>query len=140
MTDNMPIHSPPQYIAVEKRSPKNRLVAIALAVFFGYWGLHRFYAGKFWTGILMFLTGGGFLIWWIIDALLLMSGRFTDSEGRVLGPPAKVARSHGTLPSHQTRGHLPSPDVDDELDLDSILEDPLEEEFRKLVEAEARRK
>ena len=130
MTQNLPIRAEPQYIAVEERSPKNRLVAVTLGCIFGYLGLHRFYTGKFWTGLLMFLTGGGFTIWWIIDALMLLAGRFKDADGRVLGPPAKVARPPaGYLPSHSAP---PPAKKEDDPDLDSLLDDPLEEEFRKL--------
>ncbi|MFU8807430.1 MAG: TM2 domain-containing protein, partial [Bradymonadaceae bacterium] len=37
--------------AVEVRSPKNRVFAFLMAFFFGYLGVHRFYVGKFWTGL-----------------------------------------------------------------------------------------
>lgn len=65
-------------------SPKSRLVASLLAILLGYFGIHRFYLGKVGTGILMLLTGGGFLIWWVIDSIVAVSGGLTDSEGRVV--------------------------------------------------------
>ena len=40
---------------------------------FGFTGSHRFYYGKPLTGILWFLTGGLFLIGWIIDLFLIPS-------------------------------------------------------------------
>ena len=60
------------------------LPAFLLCIFFGYLGAHRFYAGKIGTGILMLLTVGGFGIWVVVDLILLLSGSFTDMEGKRL--------------------------------------------------------
>ncbi|NIP82076.1 MAG: NINE protein, partial [Gemmatimonadetes bacterium] len=37
-------------------------------LFFGWAGGHRFYLERPGTGILMLLTGGGLLVWWLLDA------------------------------------------------------------------------
>ena len=37
----------------------------------GFTGAHRFYYGRPWTGTLWFLTGGLFLVGWIIDFFLI---------------------------------------------------------------------
>jgi TM2 domain-containing membrane protein YozV len=42
-------------------------VAWILQTFLGPFGLHRFYMGKWITGLLYLLTGGLFLIGWIYD-------------------------------------------------------------------------
>jgi len=55
---------------------------LLLAGFLGVFGLHRFYAGKIGTGILMLFTIGGFGIWLLIDLILIFCGAFTDAEGR----------------------------------------------------------
>lgn len=44
-----------------------------IAWIFGFMGAHRFYFGKPLTGLLWALTGGVFLIGWIVDAFLISS-------------------------------------------------------------------
>ncbi|MBW2614170.1 MAG: TM2 domain-containing protein [Deltaproteobacteria bacterium] len=62
-------------------SEKRILPVFLLCLFLGAFGVHRFYVGKIWTGVLMFLTVGGFFIWWLIDLIVLIFGAFTDNEG-----------------------------------------------------------
>ncbi|NIP79384.1 MAG: NINE protein, partial [Gemmatimonadetes bacterium] len=47
---------------------KRKVVAFAFWVVLGWLGGHRFYLERPVTGLLMLLTGGGALIWWIVDA------------------------------------------------------------------------
>lgn len=55
---------------------KNRFLAILLCVLglFGLAGLHRLYVGKYVSGILYFLTAGGFYIGTICDLYALSKG------------------------------------------------------------------
>jgi TM2 domain-containing membrane protein YozV len=39
-----------------------------LAYVLWFFFLHYFYFGRIGLGVLFILTGGGFLIWWLIDA------------------------------------------------------------------------
>jgi TM2 domain-containing membrane protein YozV len=48
---------------------------------FGCFGLHRFYTGKHYTGLLMLLTFGGLGLWMYVDAALIIMGKFTDKQG-----------------------------------------------------------
>lgn len=50
--------------------------------FFGYLGVHRFYAGRIVSGIFMILTLGGLGIWTFVDFVVILCGSFKDSKGR----------------------------------------------------------
>ncbi|ALC87791.1 MULTISPECIES: TM2 domain-containing protein [Bacillaceae] len=65
-------------------SEKNFVAALLLCFFLGSLGVHRFYAGKVGTGILMLLTLGGLGIWTIIDFIIIAIGKFTDSKGKLI--------------------------------------------------------
>ncbi|MEY4136343.1 MAG: hypothetical protein RL205_471 [Actinomycetota bacterium] len=67
---------------VTGESPASRLIALLLCIFLGFLGIHRFYVGKWGTGILMLLTGGLLGIWVIIDIILICVGAFRDKQGR----------------------------------------------------------
>jgi len=68
----------------KERSSKNFLATILICGLLGYLGIHRFYVGKIFTGILQLITGGGFGIWWVIDLVLIAIGAFKDGEGKYI--------------------------------------------------------
>ena len=72
---------------INRRQPtseKDWLVALLLCIIVGTLGVHRFYVGKIGTGILWLLTGGCFLVGWIVDIVMIANGSFTDGEGFTL--------------------------------------------------------
>ena len=69
---------------MENKSEKDWLVTLLLCIFVGGIGVHRFYAGKIGTGILQLVTAGGCGIWTLIDLIMIITGKFTDSEGKVI--------------------------------------------------------
>ncbi len=65
----------------EQKSEKGFVPMILLCFFLGGLGVHRFYAGKVGTGILMLITLGGLGIWTLIDFIIIATGNFKDKEG-----------------------------------------------------------
>lgn len=63
---------------------RSKTFLLSLLILLGFGGVHRIYAGKIWTGILQFVTGGGFVIWQIIDIIMILCGTFRDKEGRII--------------------------------------------------------
>ena len=53
--------------------PKNKWVALALCVFLGWLGGHKFYEGKTGMGILYLFTGGLFFIGVLIDFFAILA-------------------------------------------------------------------
>jgi len=68
-------------------SPKSWHTAFALSVLLGIWGVDRFYLGNIGLGILKLLSVGGFLVWWIVDIVLLWNGWMKDSLGKEVRRP-----------------------------------------------------
>lgn len=66
------------------KSPKSKIVALILCIFFGGLGIHKFYVGKIGMGILYFFTAGLFGIGWIIDIIIIATGHFKDKNGLLL--------------------------------------------------------
>ena len=66
-------------------SPRSRTVTLILAIllFFScFGGLHRIYTGKLISGVLQLITGGGFIIWQVIDIIRILCGTYDDAQGR----------------------------------------------------------
>jgi len=65
-------------------SERSRAVALILQILGGPLGLHRFYVGRWQTGILMAITLGGMGLWWVYDLVILLAGEFRDADDRPL--------------------------------------------------------
>jgi TM2 domain-containing membrane protein YozV len=65
-----------------------------LGLFLGVFGVHRFYARKFKSGIIQLLTFGGLGIWSFVDVVTILLGKFKSSTGVLYrNPKPKVAWS-----------------------------------------------
>ena len=60
---------------------KSQLVAALLAFFVGVVGVHRFYLGYTWQGIVQIITLGGLGIWALIDFIRILTGSLTPKDG-----------------------------------------------------------
>ncbi len=78
----MPVRTMPAGTSPYKRSVAAILCGIVLLIPIA--GTHRFYVGKIGTGLLWFFTGGLFGIGQLIDFILILSGEFSDKQGRKL--------------------------------------------------------
>lgn len=84
-------------------SNEKKLTLLLLCWLFGLFGIHRFYTRKHITGGLQLLAWGcagilsltknesisfiplGLLfVWWIVDVMRIIMGKFTDKEGRLI--------------------------------------------------------
>lgn len=63
-------------------SQKSQGVALLLAIFLGFVAGHKWYLGSKWYWNLLFIvTGGGLGIWWIIDVIGIITGRYQPRNG-----------------------------------------------------------
>lgn len=84
-------------------SNEKKLTLLLLCWLFGLFGIHRFYTRKYITGGLQLLAWGfagilsltkneiipliplGLLfVWWIVDVMRIIMGKFTDKEGMLI--------------------------------------------------------
>lgn len=85
-------------------SSEKKLTLLLLCWLFGLFGAHRFYTHKYFTGVLQLLFIGIagvlavlnvgiehplaipvitiILLWWIIDVILIIMGKYKDKEGK----------------------------------------------------------
>jgi TM2 domain-containing membrane protein YozV len=68
--------------------PIDYSVAWVLQTFLGVFGIHRFYMGKWLTGLLWLLTGGLFLIGYVVDYCTL-NGQIDEINRRARGLPPR---------------------------------------------------
>ncbi|MBN2376734.1 MAG: protein kinase [Sedimentisphaerales bacterium] len=99
-------HNPPPLTA-ENYSPFKRLRAMIASglMIFGICGFQRFYVGKIGTGFLWLFTGGLLGIGQIIDIIMILTGGFTDKQGRIL----KIWESSDELNPPPPPRQVPSP-------------------------------
>lgn len=64
-----------------KGGEKSQLIALILVIAVGGLGVHRFYLGYIWQGVVFFLTAGGCGIWWLIDLIRIITGDLKPKDG-----------------------------------------------------------
>lgn len=63
---------------------KSKTTALILSILLGELGIDRFYLGYVGLGILKLITAGGFGIWWLIDVIMIATGKMTAKDGSEL--------------------------------------------------------
>ena len=64
----------------EVMTMKSKTTAIILSILLGELGVDRFYLGYTGLGILKLITAGGFGIWWLMDLILIITGKLTAKD------------------------------------------------------------
>jgi TM2 domain-containing membrane protein YozV len=77
-------HPQEQNYPMGQGNQRSFLVALLLSIFLGSLGIDRFYLGHIGLGILKLITLGGCYIWWIIDIILIATGKIRDANGQPL--------------------------------------------------------
>ena len=85
-------------------SDKSWGITLALSLFLGHLGIHRFYVGKKATGIIYIFTMGGFTIGWFTDVILILTGKFTDKHGNIISRVKQVP-AYASQPSSSQSTH-----------------------------------
>ncbi len=62
-------------------SGKSQIAALLLCWFVGIIGIHRFYLGYTWQGVVQLLTLGGLGIWTLIDFIRIIIGDLQPKNG-----------------------------------------------------------
>lgn len=70
--------------SITSYSHKSLLKIWLICYFLGLFGVHRFYVGKYISGIIMLVTFGGLGIWWTIDLVLITLTKFKDSNNKTI--------------------------------------------------------
>jgi TM2 domain-containing membrane protein YozV len=60
---------------------KSQLAAVLICFFLGGLGIHRFYLGYTWQGVVQLLTGGGCGVWALIDFIRILIGDLGPKDG-----------------------------------------------------------
>jgi TM2 domain-containing membrane protein YozV len=60
---------------------QSQIIALVLCLLVGGLGVHRFYLGYIWQGVVQLLTFGGFGIWVLIDLIRIITGSLGPKDG-----------------------------------------------------------
>ena len=63
---------------------KSKTTTLIISILLGELGIDRFYLGYTGLGILKLVTLGGGGIWWLIDIIMIVTGKMKDAKGNEL--------------------------------------------------------
>lgn len=79
--DSLEKNAPVASTSASMASGKSQIVAAVLCFFLGGIGVHRFYLGYIWQGVVQILTFGGLGIWVLIDFIRILLGDLGPKNG-----------------------------------------------------------
>ena len=68
----------------EVEMQKSKTTTLIISILLGELGIDRFYLGYIGLGVLKLITAGGFGIWWLIDIIMIATGKLKDAKGNDL--------------------------------------------------------
>jgi len=143
MNNSNPSQTPTETITTASK-PSEFWTVFFLSLFLGLFGIHRFYARKFLSGIIQLLTLGGLGIWALVDVITILLSKFKNSAGVVFrNPKPKVAWSifavvcllgiistaANTKSDNSTDGSFGSPASSSHESARQLIEDKAKEEY-----------
>lgn len=84
---------------IQNSSKKSWITTLILAIFFGYFGIHRFYVGKGKSGCLYFFTMGLCGLGWFVDIALILMNQFSDGSGALIQRSPSQTNFNNTYPA-----------------------------------------
>jgi hypothetical protein len=69
-------------VAPEAQGNRSWIAAVLLCFFLGGLGIHRFYLGYTWQGVVQLFTAGGCGIWVLIDFIRILTKDLGPKDGR----------------------------------------------------------
>ena len=64
------------------KGEKSQVIALVLVALIGGLGIHRFYLGYTWQGVVQLLTAGGCGVWALIDLVRIITGDLQPKDGK----------------------------------------------------------
>jgi len=77
---------------VREQREQRWLITLLLCIFLGGFGAHRFFVGKIGTAFLMIITLGGLGVWWLVDLITIIVGKYKDKQGNYVTAYAMLNR------------------------------------------------
>ena len=63
---------------------RSYVLTLLFSVLLGYLGIHRFYTGYIWIGLIQLFTAGFGGLWQLIDVIAIIFNKYEDADGQAL--------------------------------------------------------